>query len=341
VAVVGSGPAGLACAAQLNRVGHEVTVYERADRIGGLLTYGIPNMKLDKRLVQRRVKLLTGEGVRFVRNTHVGHDFPATQLTETFDAVVLAGGATRPRDLPIEGRELGGIHFAMDYLTANTRSLLDSNLEDGKCLSAKGRQVLVIGGGDTGTDCVATALRHGCAHVSQLEILPEPPRDRAADNPWPQWPKTLRVDYGQEEAIAVQGNDPRSYQVMSKRFVGDAEGRVKEIHTVRIEWVAADGGGLRPQEVAGSDEVWTADMVLLAMGFLGPEPGGMLEQLGVALDQRGNVATDASMATSVPGVFAAGDMSRGQSLVVWAIQEGRAAARSVDLFLMGETSLPY
>jgi glutamate synthase (NADPH/NADH) small chain len=340
VAIVGSGPAGLACAAQLNRVGHDVTVLERADRIGGLLMYGIPNMKLDKRLVERRVKLMAAEGVHFLPNTWVGRDLPATRLLEEFSALVLAGGATHARDLSIQGRELGGIHFAMEFLHANTKSLLDSNLEDEQYISAKDNNVIVIGGGDTGTDCVATALRHGCRSLVQLEILPEPPRERAADNPWPQWPKVLRVDYGQEEAAAVFGSDPRAYAVLSKRFVGDGSGTVRELHTVRVEWVKDASGRSAPREVPGTERAWPADLVLLAMGFVGPEREGMLEQLGVALDARGNVATDPSKMTSVPGVFAAGDISRGQSLVVWAITEGRAAARGVDLFLMGETSLP-
>ena len=353
VAVVGSGPAGLACAAQLNSVGHDVSVFERADRIGGLLMYGIPDFKMEKHHIDRRVEQMKAEGVTVRTGVMVGklaegskvtnwakETISPEQLRKDFDAVLLAGGAEQSRDLPVPGRELDGIHFAMEFLHANTRSLLDSNLEDGQHISAKDRNVIVIGGGDTGTDCVATALRHGCRSLVQLEILPEPPRERPADNPWPQWPRILRVDYGQEEAAALFGNDPRAYAVLSKRFLGDDHGRVRELHTVRVEWVKDASGRPAPREVPGSEQVWPADLVLLAMGFVGPEQGGMLEQLGVALDPRGNVATDPHKMTSVPGVFAAGDMARGQSLVVWAIAEGRAAARGVDLFLMGESSLP-
>ncbi|MBS1790167.1 MAG: glutamate synthase subunit beta [Acidobacteria bacterium] len=340
VAVVGSGPAGLAAAAQLNRAGHSVTVFERADRIGGLLMYGIPNMKLDKAIVERRIKLMAEEGVIFKTNTSVGHDFPTDKLMREFDAVVLCGGATKPRDLPVEGRNLQGIHFAMEYLHKNTQSLLDSNLEDGNYISGAGKDVIVIGGGDTGTDCVGTAMRHGCRSLVQFEILPQPPAERAADNPWPQWPKVYRLDYGQEEAAAVFGADPRRYSVMTKRFVGDDAGRVKELHTVEITWEKDDAGRIVPKEIAGTEKVWKADLVLLALGFLGPEPDGLLAQLDVKLDGRGNVAIDDNCQTSVPNVFAAGDMSRGQSLVVWAIADGRKAARCVDQHLMGETQLP-
>jgi glutamate synthase (NADPH) small chain len=349
VAVVGSGPAGLACAAQLNRAGHTVTVFERADRPGGLLMYGIPNMKLDKRLVERRVKLLQDEGVRFVTSTAVGRDLPARRLLEYFDAAVLCGGATAPRDLAAPGRELAGIHFAMEFLHGNTKSLLDSrsaphlpvaSFVPGPPVSAEGKHVVVIGGGDTGTDCVGTALRQGCRSLMQLEILPQPPLERAPDNPWPQWPKVYKLDYGQEEAAALYGADPRRYAVATKRFVGDADGRVQEIHTVDIEWVPGGSGRPEPREKPGTERAWPADLVLLALGFLGPERGGLLEQLGVKLDPRGNVAVGDDKMTSVPGVFSAGDMSRGQSLVVWAIAEGRQAARGVDLYLMGETVLP-
>jgi glutamate synthase (NADPH/NADH) small chain len=339
VAVVGSGPAGLACAAQLNKAGHTVTVFERADRVGGLLMYGIPNMKLDKGVVERRVKLLADEGIRFVTETEIGRHIPAERLAKDYDAVVLAGGATAARDLPVEGRQLQGIHLAMEFLHRNTKSLLDSKLADGAHLSAKGRQVVVIGGGDTGTDCVGTSIRHGAARVTQLEILPRPPDARAADNPWPQWPKVYKMDYGQEEAAALWGGDPRRYQVLTKRFVGDAEGRVKELHLVSVEWTKGPDGRFGPKEVPGSEQVVPADLVLLALGFVGPEktlPG----QLQCKLDDRGNVWTDENKMTSVPGVFAAGDMARGQSLVVWAIREGRLAAQSVDRFLSyGDTVL--
>jgi glutamate synthase (NADPH/NADH) small chain len=339
VAVVGSGPAGLAAAAQLNRAGHAVTVFERADRAGGLLMYGIPNMKLDKRVVERRVRLMADEGVRFVTGTEIGTHVTADRLVKDYDAVVLAGGATQARDLPVEGRGLTGIHLAMEFLHANTRSLLDSKLADGAYVSAKGREVVVIGGGDTGTDCVGTSIRHGAKRVTQLEILPRPPDQRAADNPWPQWPKVYKLDYGQEEARALWGEDPRQYAVLTKRFVGDAAGRVKELHVVSVEWVRGPDGRFGPKEIPGSERVVTADLVLLALGFVGPERP-MLQQLGVKLDDRGNVWTDESKMTSVPGVFAAGDMSRGQSLVVWAINEGRQAAQAVDRFLShGETVL--
>ena len=339
VAVVGSGPAGLAAAAQLNQAGHTVTVFERDDRIGGLLMYGIPQMKLEKSLVDRRVKLLAQEGVNFVVNTNVGKDFPTARLQSEFDAVVLCGGATHARDLPIEGRNLKGIHLAMEFLSLNTKSLLDSKHADGKFISAKGKQVVVIGGGDTGTDCVGTSLRHGCKSLVQLEILARPPEVRAADNPWPQWPRIYRVDYGQEEAAALYGADPRKYAVVTKRFVGDAAGNVKGLHTVEVEW-KPENGRMIMRELPGTEKEWPADLVFLAMGFLGPEKPGLLAELGVVLDGRGNVVTDANKQTSVPKVFAAGDMSRGQSLIVWAIAEGRDAARGVDKFLMGETLLP-
>ncbi len=340
VVVIGSGPAGLACAAQLNKAGHDVTVFERADRIGGLLMYGIPNMKLDKRIVQRRIDLMTEEGVRFISGTEVGKDYAADQLVKEFDAVVLCGGATWARDLPIAGRDLKGIHFAMEFLQANTKSLLDSDHQDQSYLSAKDKDVIVIGGGDTGTDCVGTSMRHGCRSLVQFEILPQPPEERAPDNPWPQWPKVYRLDYGQEEAAALFGHDPRQYCIMSKNFVGDGDGYVQGIHTVRIEWVKGDSGRPVLQEIPGTERIWPAQMVLLAMGFVGPEKEGLLSQLGVKIDGRGNVAVDEDKMTTVPGVFAAGDMARGQSLVVWAIADGRRAAKGVDKYLMGETVLP-
>jgi glutamate synthase (NADPH/NADH) small chain len=290
-------------------------------------------MKLDKSIVERRVSLMAAEGVEFKRGVHVGKDYPGDKLRADYDAVVLCGGATLPRDLAIEGRNLQGIHFAMEFLHKNTKSLLDSNLQDGQFISAKDQDVVVIGGGDTGTDCVGTSLRHGCRSLLQLEILPKPPPGRAPDNPWPQWPKVYKLDYGQEEAAAKFGADPRAYCVTTRRFVGDESGRVKAIDTVRIEWVR-ENGRFTMKEVPGSEQTWPATLVLLALGFLGPERGGMLDQLGVTLDDRGNVATDpATGMTNVPGVFAAGDMRRGQSLVVWAIAEGRQAAARADRFL--------
>ncbi len=340
VAVVGSGPAGLACASQLNKAGHWVTVFERADRIGGLLVYGIPNMKLEKGVVQRRLDLMSAEGIRFVTRTNVGRDFPVDQLLSEFDAVVLCGGSTRPRDLSIEGRNLQGVHFAMEFLEKNTKSFLDSNHKDGRYLSARDKEVIVIGGGDTGTDCVGTALRQGCKSLIQFEILPKPPAERAPDNPWPQWPKIYRLDYGQEEANALFGKDPRRYAVMSKSFIGDLGGRLLGIKTVEIEWVNGEQGRLAPQEIPGTETIWPSQMILLAMGFLGPETEGLLAELGVVIDGRGNVAVDEDKMTSVPGIFSAGDMARGQSLVVWAIADGRRAARGVDKYLMGETVLP-
>jgi glutamate synthase (NADPH/NADH) small chain len=339
VAVVGSGPAGLCAAAQLNRAGHWVTVFERADRIGGLLMYGIPNMKLDKKLVQRRVDLMAKEGVIFVTNTEVGSDLPAEKLMKDFDAVVLCTGATKPRDLPIEGRQLKGVHFAMEFLHANTKSLLDGH-RNGRFISAEGKDVIVIGGGDTGTDCVGTAMRHGCKSLVQLEILPQPPLERAKDNPWPEWPKVYRLDYGQEEASAAFGGDPRVYLTTAKKFVGDANNQVQEVHTVQIQWQKNDKGQFVPQEVAGTEKVRPAQLVLLAMGFLGPEQP-LLEHLGVERDGRSNAKAEFNQyATNIKGVFAAGDCRRGQSLVVWAFNEGRGAARECDRYLMGYTNLP-
>lgn len=340
VAVIGSGPAGLAAAAQLNKAGHKVTVYERADRIGGLLMYGIPNMKLQKEIVQRRVDILAEEGITFVTNTEIGSDLPAEQLKNDFDAVVVATGATVPRDLPVEGRELSGVHFAMEFLHKNTKSLLDSEHADGNYISAEGKRVVIIGGGDTGTDCVGTSLRHKCKQVVQLEIMPKPPESRQPSNPWPQWPKTLLVDYGQQEAYAIQGDDPRHYEVMTKKIEGDENGNVKAVHTVKIEWVKDEQGRMTPREIPGSEHVFEADLVLLAMGFLGPE-SPVLDQLGVAKDERSNAKAEYDkFATSVAGVFAAGDARRGQSLIVWAIDEGRRCAREVDSFLMGKSYLP-
>ena len=340
VAVIGSGPTGLAVAAQLNRAGHSVTVLERADRPGGLLMYGIPNMKLDKKhVVLRRIKLLEEEGVKFVCNANVGDNVEAQLLLKDFDAVVLCTGATKPRDLPVEGRALKGVHFAMDYLTAATKALL-AGKPDGAPIHARGKDVVLIGGGDTGTDCVGTAIRQGCKSVVQIEIMPKPPMERADDNPWPEWPKIYRMDYGQEEAAAKFGADPRAYLGTVKQFVGDADGQVKELKTVNVAWERGANGAFTPVEQSGAEQTRPAQLVLLAMGFVGPEQE-LLKDLKLIADARGNVQAEyEKYATNVKGVFAAGDCRRGQSLVVWAIHEGRGAAREVDRYLMGSTDLP-
>jgi glutamate synthase (NADPH/NADH) small chain len=339
VAVIGSGPAGLCAAAQLNRAGHTVTVFERADRVGGLLMYGIPNMKLDKSLVQRRVDQLAQEGVEFLTKTEVGKNYAAKYLLEKFHAVVLCTGATKARDLPISGRQLKGVHFAMEFLTANTQSVLSGH-RNGDFISAEVKDVMVIGGGDTGTDCVGTSMRHGCKSLVQLEILPKPPLERAANNPWPEWPKVYKLDYGQEEAAAVFGDDPRVYCMTARRFIGDEHDRLKEVEIVQIEWQKDEKGRFVPKEVAGTEKIVPCQLALLAMGFLGPEDQ-LLEQLGVHRDERSNVkAHHGAYTTSIPGVFAAGDCRRGQSLVVWAFNEGRGAARECDRYLMGQTDLP-
>ncbi len=338
VAVVGSGPAGLAAADQLNRAGHLVTVYERAGRIGGLLMYGIPNMKLDKDVVGRRTQLMADEGVRFVTGLTVGADVSVERLLAEHDAVVLATGATAARDLSVPGRELGGIHLAMSFLRGNTRRLLDGGADAGAPIDAAGRDVVVIGGGDTGTDCVGTAIRQGARSLRQLEILPRPPDSRAPDNPWPEWPKVYKLDYGQEEAAALWGEDPRRYSTTTRRFIGRDE-HVSGIEIADISWGVSAEGRPELREVPGTSQVIPADLVLLALGFLGPE-SALPKAFGCELDPRGNVRTGLDRMTSVPGVFAAGDCVRGQSLVVWAIREGRMAAQGVDRFLSrGETAL--
>ena len=340
VAVIGSGPAGLSAADQLNAAGHWVTVYERADRPGGLLMYGIPNMKLDKKnVVLRRLDVLEAEGITFVCNTEIGKDIPADTLLKEYDAVLLCTGSTKPRDLPIEGRDLKGIHFAMEFLTGNTRTVMQgSPTED--FISAAGKDVVIIGGGDTGTDCVGTSIRHGATSVTQLEIMPKPPETRAPSNPWPEWPKVYKMDYGQEEAAAMFGGDPRDYLTTATKFEGDESGQVNAIHTVQVQWMRDEQGRFTPQHIPNTEKVIPAQLVLLAMGFLGPEQP-LLDALGLERDARSNIkAEHEQYTTSIPGVFAAGDCRRGQSLVVWAINEGRGAARECDRYLMGHTELP-
>lgn len=340
VTIVGSGPAGLAAADQLNKAGHTVTVYERADRIGGLLMYGIPNMKLAKNeVVERRVQLMRDAGIEFITNTEVADgsngSVAVDSLRENNDAVLLTTGATVPRDLPIEGRELTGVHFAMDFLSANTKSLLDSELQDKAHISAKDKNVIVIGGGDTGTDCIGTSLRHGCKSLVNFELFPQPPQDRAANNPWPTWPKIFRVDYGHEEARVRQGEDPRVYSVSSLCFIGDDNGQLTGVRTVEV--VMKDG---KFENVPGTEKDWPADLVFLAMGFLGPEHA-VSNPLGLNYDERSNYQAEyGRYTTNVDKVFAAGDCRRGQSLVVRAINEGREAAREIDRYLMGATELP-
>ena len=333
VAVVGSGPAGLAAADQLNRAGHRVTVFERADRIGGLLRYGIPAFKLEKRLLDRRLALMAAEGVAFSPGCHVGIDLTGDDLLSDFDAVVLAGGATVPRDLAVPGRDLAGIHFAMEYLTAQNRHCEGDEPAPGAQISAAGKQVLIIGGGDTGADCLGTALRQGAAAVRQLELLPRPPDSRAPDNPWPQWPQVFRVSTAHEEG------GERLFSVSTERFIGDDGGRVRAVQAVTVEPRAVNGRTVF-QPVQGSAVELPADLVLLAMGFSGPERDGLLDQLAVRITERGTVWRDEAFMTSVAGVFAAGDMQRGQSLIVWAIADGRSCARGVDAYLMGDSDLP-
>ncbi|MCC7494672.1 MAG: glutamate synthase subunit beta [Fimbriimonadaceae bacterium] len=333
VGVIGAGPAGLACAQQLRRAGHAVTVYERADQAGGLLRYGIPEFKMEKRHLDGRLAQMLAEGVEFQTGCHLGVDLAATELQARHDALVLCGGASAPRDLPIPGRQLQGIHFAVPFLTQANRRAVGLTVPDDESVLATDRHVVIIGGGDTGADCLGTSHRHGCASVVQFEIVPRPPDQRGHGNPWPQWDNVFRVSSAHEEG------GERVYQINTKEFRGDATGQVRELVTVQVNMVF-DNGRMTFQEIPGSERVYPADLVLLAMGFVGPERGGMVAELGVELDPRGNVKSDALRMTSVPGVFTAGDMTRGQSLIVWAIAEGRHAAHGVDTYLMGRSDLP-
>ncbi|MGK2965032.1 MAG: glutamate synthase subunit beta [Tepidiformaceae bacterium] len=332
VAVIGSGPAGLAAAQQLARAGHKVTVFERADRIGGLLRYGIPDFKMEKWVLDRRLDQMEAEGVTFRPSTNLGIDMDARDLLRDFDAVCLAGGSTQPRDLQVPGRELDGVHFAMDYLPLQNRRNAGDEIPERAFISAKGKRVVILGGGDTGADCLGTALRQGASEVLQYELLPKPPAHRPDENPWPTWPTIYRTSSAHEEGGV------RDYSILTKRLSGD-DGVLKKLHGVRVEFVREDGRQVM-KEVPGSEFEEDVDLLLLAMGFVGPERSPMLDQLGVDLDERGNVKADTLKMTSVPGVFVAGDMTRGQSLIVWAIAEGRIAAREIDRWLMGTTYLP-
>lgn len=340
VAVVGSGPSGLAAADQLNKRGHSVTVFERSDRVGGLLMYGIPNMKLEKHVIDRKIKIMEEEGVKFVTNANVGKDVKASKLLQEFDRIVLTCGASNPRDINAPGRDAKGIYFAVDFLKANTKSLLDSNLEDGNYVNSKGKNVVIIGGGDTGNDCVGTAIRHGAKSVTQIEMMPKAPEERAENNPWPEWPKVCKTDYGQEEAIAVFGHDPRIYESTVKEFIKDKNGNLKAVKIVKLLWEKEEKTGrMVMKEVAGSEKVLDAEIVLIAAGFLGSEKY-ITDAFKLEVDGRTNVKTESGKyATNVKNVFTAGDMHRGQSLVVWAIREGREAAKAVDESLMGYSNL--
>ena len=337
VAVIGSGPAGLACADELNKFGHYVTVFERADRIGGLLMYGIPNMKLDKSVVERRIKLLADEGIEFQTNINVGIDFTAEDLQRDYDAVVLSVGAPQPRDLPIEGRNLNGIHYAMEFLTANTRSLLNSTFADRKYIDVRDKNVIVIGGGDTGTDCIASSLRHECRSVTQFEIMPPLPERILNHDQWLGSIRTFQTDYGQAEAITLFGADPRRYQTLTKRFIGDENGNLNGLETVEVEWIE-ENGVKKIREIVETEKVWKADYVFLAIGFTGAEKSKFLDDLGVEYTKHNTISVNQNKQTNVPDVFAAGDCERGQSLVVWAIADGRLAARGVDDFIYGRKS---
>src|SRR2546421_1431487 len=346
VAVIGSGPAGLGCAAQLNKAGHEVTVFERADQIGGLLMYGIPEFKLEKKIVERRVKLMEAEGIKFQTNANVGFNVKVEDLRRDFDAIVLCGGATKARDLPVPGRELKGIHFAMDYLPQGNRRALGWGVE-GELIDAKDKHVIILGGGDTGADCLGTAERQGARSIKQFELLPKPPEGRTNDvikdgkvQPWPYWPMVYRTSSAHEEAAETFGGDVRDFSINTKKFTGE-NGQVKKLHGIKLQWAKGPDGRMAMSEIAGSEFELDCDLCLLALGFVSPEHPGPIDQLALTKDARGNVKVDDNYMTNQPGIFAAGDLRRGQSLVVWAISEGRQAARGVDQFLMGKTDLPY
>ncbi|HEY8751519.1 MAG TPA: glutamate synthase subunit beta [Tepidisphaeraceae bacterium] len=340
VAVVGSGPAGLAAAAQLNKAGHLVTVFERADRIGGLLMYGIPNFKLEKKVVERRVKLMEEEGITFKTNSNVGQDIKIEDLRRDFDAIVLCGGATEARDLKVPGRELNGIFKAMDYLPLQNKRNLGDTIADHEFISAKDKNVIILGGGDTGADCLGTAQRQGAKSIKQFELLPRPPEARNDDMPWPNWPMIYRTSSAHEEAAFGYGGDVRDFSINTKSFSGE-NGVVNKLDAVRLEWNKGADGRYAMKEVPGSEFTLDCDLCLLALGFIHPEHPGPIQQLGLKLDPRGNVIVDDNYMTSLPGVFSAGDMRRGQSLIVWAISEGRCAAHGVDQYLMGRSQLPY
>lgn len=340
VAVVGSGPAGLSAANSLNKRGHQVTVYERSDRVGGLMMYGIPNMKLEKQIVDRKIKIMEEEGIRFETNTDVGKDIKAEQLKKEYDSIILACGSSRPRDIEVPGRDAKGIYFAVDFLKSTTKALLDNDLKENTYISAKGKNVLVIGGGDTGNDCVGTSIRHGAKSIIQLEMMPELPKERTENNPWPEWPRISKTDYGQEEAIAVFGHDPRTYQATVKEFKKSKKGEVTKAVIVKLESKKDEKSGrMVMAEIAGTEKEVPVDLVLIAAGFLGSE-SYVTDAFGVKVNERTNVATQkGSFCTNVKNVFTAGDMHRGQSLVVWAIREGLEAAREADLQMMGYTNL--
>lgn len=340
IAVIGSGPSGLTVADTLNHRGHSVTVFERSDRIGGLLMYGIPNMKLEKQVIERRTELMRAEGVTFVTNADVGNNVSADEILSGFDAAVLCCGSSNPRDIKAEGRDANGIYFAVDFLRSTTKSLLDSNLSDGKYISAKDKNVVIIGGGDTGNDCVGTSVRHGCKSVVQIEMMPKLPDERAENNPWPEWPRVCKTDYGQEEASAVFGSDPRIYETTVKEFIKDENGSLCAVKTVKLKFETDPESGRRvPREIEGSEQVIPCELCLIAAGFLGCQ-SYVAEAFGVELNQRTNIKTEnGEFSTNVEKVFTAGDMHIGQSLVVRAIREGRDAARAVDEYLMGYTNL--